>query len=409
MSSHLKQSENSRRLFLNQLCCGAVSLPLLKAPVFRFQKPKRVKKGAMAYRRLGRTDMMISEISLGGSPIPDWSVLLQAIEGGVHYIDTSHTYQNGNSERMIGRLFREVGRDKVYVGTKFHLRGSWDRQSIIKSAEGSLRRLGTETIDVLMIHGADDPENLTHEEVLSAFDTLKQTGKCRFTGLSCHANHLPVFKKTLDCGRYDMIQIGYNVFDIEDEAAEIKTYDNYLETCGLQGLIREAARKDIGVIAMKTLKVGGKRQNIDKYMSEGTSLYQAMLKWALSNHNISSVVTEMLNFQQLEENLKVVDQSLTSAEKQSLYQHVAENSGDYCHLCGRCQEHCPAGIQTAAIFRYLAYHESYGKTDRARQAYARLNSSQNGTACRDCGQCEPACPYQYPVRAKLRHAHAVLD
>ncbi len=401
--------EKSRREFLQKFCSGMVTLPLLKTSPLEIQNQKRVKKNSMYYRRLGRTGLMISEISLGGSPIPDWSVLIKAIEGGVNYIDTSHTYQNGNSERMIGRLFREVGRDNVYVGTKFHLRGSWDRQSIIQSAEGSLKRLDTDTIDVLMIHGAENPEHLSHEEVLSAFENLKAAGKCRYTGLSCHSNHLPVFKKTLECGHYDMIQIGYNVFDIEDESAEIQTYDNYLETCGLQGLIREAAAKDIGVIAMKTLKVGGKRQTMNTYLSSGISLYQAMLKWVLSNQNISSVVTEMLNFQQLGENLDVVHSSLTPAEKQVLYRHVSDNSRNYCRLCARCQSHCPAGIQTSKVFRYLAYHESYGKTQRARDAYSSLPDSQNGASCRNCGRCEPACPYRYPIREKLRYAHAVLS
>jgi uncharacterized protein len=408
MSSDAIRIEKGRREFLQKFCSGVISLPLLKSSTLEPANQKRMKKGRMVYRRLGRTGLMISEISLGGSPLPDWAVLLQAIESGVNYIDTSHTYQNGNSERTIGRLFREIGRDKVSVGTKFHLRGNWNRQSIIRSAEGSLKRLDTDTIDVLLIHGADKPENLTHEEVLSAFETLKKDGKCRYTGLSCHSNHLPVFRKTLDCGHYDMIQIGYNVYDIEDESAEIQTYDHYLETCGLHGLIREAARKDIGVIAMKTLKIGGKRQNLNPYSSSGISLYQAMLKWVLSNQNISSVVTEMLNFQHLQEDLDVVHHPLTQADKQILYRHVAEYSGEYCHLCARCQNHCPAGIQTAEIFRYLAYHDSYGKTQQARDAYSRLPGSQNGAACLDCGRCEPACPYQLPIREKLHYAHRTL-
>ncbi|MFO7865874.1 MAG: aldo/keto reductase [Candidatus Aminicenantes bacterium] len=399
---------NSRREFLQKICSGAVSIPLLKTSSSWLQNPKRIKKGDMYYRRLGRTGLMVSEISLGGSPLPDWSILLQSIEKGVNYIDTSHSYMNGNSERMIGRLLREAGRDKIHVATKFHLRGNWNRRSIIRSAEGSLKRLGTDVIDVLMIHGAEKPENLTHEEVLSAFETLKQEGKCRCTGLSCHSNHLPVFRKTLDCERYDMIQIGYNVFDIDEGSPQIQTYDNYLETCGLEDLIREAYGKDIGVIAMKTLKVGGRHQNLEKYRTPGASLYQSMLKWALSNRNISSVVTEMLNFQELEEDLAVVHQTLTPAERRSLYRYVAENSSDTCRFCGRCQIQCREGVQISRIFRYLAYHESYQKIGRSRRAYSRLPSHQNASACRSCGQCEPACPYRVPVREKLRRAHAVL-
>jgi aryl-alcohol dehydrogenase-like predicted oxidoreductase len=62
----------------------------------------------------------------------------------------------------------------------------------------------------------------------------------------------------------------------------------------------------VGIIAMKTLKVGGRRQNLRKYRPGTASIYQAMLRWVLENKNIASAVTEMLNYEQLEEDLSVV-------------------------------------------------------------------------------------------------------
>ena len=117
----------------------------------------RQKRGDMWYRRLGRTGLFISEISLGGSPLPDWSLFREIVERGVNYIDSSTSYNNGNSERQIGRLIKEAGRDKVFVCTKFHLRGRWDEDSILRSVEGSLERLQTDCLDVLSIHGAERP------------------------------------------------------------------------------------------------------------------------------------------------------------------------------------------------------------------------------------------------------------
>jgi predicted aldo/keto reductase-like oxidoreductase len=399
-----------RRTFMRNILLGAFSASLASV---RFHSgsqktDQRVKKDQMFYRRLGRTNLLISEISLGGSPIPEWPILLQAFERGVNYIDSSHSYQNGNSERQIGRLLKEVGRDKVHVGTKFHLRQNWSEKSIISSVEGSLGRLDTDYLDVLLIHGAENVEHLDDERVLSAFEKLKKQGKYRFRGLSCHSNHHEIVKKAVDCGHYDMVQLGYNVFDIQESEKEIQTYDDYLEACGIRRLIALAKSKDVGIIAMKTLKIGGRRQNLEKYRTGTTSLYQAMLKWILENRDISSAVIEMLTFEELEEDLGVIGKSLSEKERRNLFRYVVENSKDYCHMCGLCRKKCPSRIETTSILRYLAYYEGYNKTSMAKEAYSRLKPAQTAPACTNCGECEKACPYGVSVRDKIREAHFLL-
>jgi len=399
-----------RRQFLKNFAFGALSAFSLspKALLKTQAKEWRQIKGQMAYRRLGRTNLFVSEISLGGSPLPDWSLLRQIIERGVNYIDTSCTYNNGNSERQIGRLFKEVGRDKVIAGTKFHLRGNWTEASIIRSAEGSLQRLETDCIDVLSIHGAEREHDLVDERVLGAFEKLRREGKYRWSGLSCHSNHERVVKKAVECGHYDMVQLGYNVFDIEEPEKDVKTYEDYLAESGIRDFIKDAASHDVGIIAMKTLKVGGRRQNLEKYRTGNTSLYQAMLKWVLEDKNVSSVVTEMLNRDQMEEDLAAVQASLSAEERKNLFRYVAENSRDYCHMCGRCQAQCPSRIATTDILRFLAYHESYGKTGIAKKFYAALKPEQTALSCRSCGSCEEACPFAVRVREKIREAHFIL-
>jgi predicted aldo/keto reductase-like oxidoreductase len=401
--------KNCRRLFLKNLIGGAFAAAIAPlSSAFQDINKKRLKKGEMSYRRLGRTNLWISEISLGGSPVPDWAILQQVIERGINYIDTSCTYMNGNSERQIGRLLKDVGRDRVQVGTKFHLRGNWNEESIIKSVDGSLKRLQTDYLDVLLVHGASIPEQLTDERVLGAFDVLKKQGKYRFCGLSCHSNHRQVVTKAVECGHYDMIQLGYNVFDIQESEKNIEAYDDYLGASGTRKLIHLAASKDVGIIVMKTLKVGGRRQNLEKYKTGNTSIFQAMLKWALENQDISSVVTEILTFQQMEEDLAVAGQPLSEEERKSLYSFVAQNSKDYCHMCGFCQENCPGGVLTTEILRYLAYFESYGKVVEARQAYSSLASRATFESCRDCGICEASCPYGISVRRRIKEAHTLL-
>jgi uncharacterized protein len=405
-----KRVSNSRRKFIKNAALGGLASlsGFLGASKAAPAQEWRQKRGEMWYRRLGRTGLFISEISLGGSPLPDWSLFREIVERGVNYIDTSTSYSNGNSERQIGRLIKETGRDKVFVCTKFHLRGNWDENSILRSVRGSLERLQTDYLDVLSVHGAERPEDLVDERVAGAFERLKKEGKCRFCGLSCHSNHERVVRTAVDCGRYDMVQVGYNVFDIEEPSQDVETYDDYLGVSRMRDLIRYATSREVGVIAMKTLKVGGRRQNLDRYRAGTSSLFQAMLKWVLEDRHVSSAITEMLNRQQMEEDLAVAGAALTSEERSALWLHVAENGRDYCRLCGRCREQCPSGIATSDILRFLAYHESYGKAAAARTGYSGFSPAETALACRDCGSCEKACPYGVRIRANIKKAHTAL-
>ncbi|MCJ7586701.1 MAG: aldo/keto reductase [Candidatus Aminicenantes bacterium] len=405
----LIEHSSKRRSILKALLAGA-ALPFRAVLPSRAQKtePSRIIKDGMAYRRLGRTGLLVSEIALGGSPLPDWDLLLRLIERGVNYIDTSHTYDNGNSERTIGRLFKAVGRDTIHVCTKFHVEGNWSEKSIIASVEGSLRRLGTDAIDVLAIHGADRAEDLTDERLLAAFDNLKAQGKFRFRGLSCHSNHQAVVAKAVDCGLYDMVQLGTNVFDIQETEKNVRTYGDYAGESGLRGLIDRAHGRGVGVIAMKVLKVGGRRQDLAAFQAGGVSLIQAMLKWALDNEKLTAVVTEILSYEQMEEDLGVIGRPMTAAERAVLFAHVAAAKKDYCHMCGLCRAACPAGIKTTEILRALAYADSYGKGQRAVREYSEIRPEKSASACLNCGSCEKACPYGISVRSKLRRAEALL-
>lgn len=402
-----------RRDFLKIMAAGAAgcfasSAPAVPAEANTSLQTGRFVKGGMGYRRLGRTGLFISEIALGGSPLPDPTLLRELVDRGVNYIDTSHNYSNGNSERQIGRLFAAVGRDKVFVSTKFHVQPRDTEATIIASVRGSLSRLATDYIDVLAIHGAEDPDVLDDERVLGATEKLKKDGVWRFRGLSCHANHDAVLRKAVSCGLYDMVQVGYNVFDIQESEREVRTYDDYLGECGLHQLLELANGRDLGVIAMKTLRVGGRRQNLEAYRTGTTSIYQAMLKWVLADSRVTAAVTEILSRAQMEEDLAASTSPLSAAENRTLRRFVRENGRDYCHFCSRCQAACPAGVATTAVQRALAYHESYGKTERGRALYAELGNGRTVPACQDCGRCEGACPYGVKIRCRLREAQRLL-
>ncbi len=406
----MSRKPQDRRTFIKTMAGGAAAIgsSLAAWPGRGQTAPARPGKAGMAFRRLGRTGLLVSEVSLGSSPLPDPDLLRTIIERGVNYIDTSHNYDNGNAERQIGRLLKAVGRDKVRVATKFHVTPRDTAASIMASVHGSLKRLDVDAIDVLMIHGAETAAVLVDGRVLEAFEGLKKEGAFRFRGLSCHVNQDEVVRKAVDCGLYDMVQLGYNVFDIQENAAAVETYPDYLGTSGIRSLIDLAHSRDVGVIAMKTLKIGGRRQDLERYRTGAVSLYQAMLKWVLDDPRVASAVTEILNRDQMEEDLGAAGAKLALAERRTLVRYVRENGTDYCHGCAGCRRACPAGVDSPGILRALAYHESYGKTDRAREAYAAGGGREKAAACRDCGACEKACPYGVAVRSRVREARRVL-
>jgi predicted aldo/keto reductase-like oxidoreductase len=413
----LIEHDPGRRSFLKTLAVGTAAavavrnLPAVgqerpgQAPIL---PPGKIIKDGMVYRRLGRTGLHISEIALGGSPLPDERLLFRLIERGINYLDVSESYENGNVERLAGRAFKAFSRDRIMVATRFHLKERTTETDIIASVEGSLRRLETDHIEVLGIHGVEDPKDLTDERVLGAFEKLKAQGKFLFRGVTCHINQHAVIPEAVACGLYDMVQIGYNVFDIQETEKDVRAYSDYLGESGVRRLIDLAAGKDVGVTAMKVLKVGGRRQDLAGYATGGATLFQAMLKWALADDRVAAVVTEILNESQMEEDLAVVGRPLTVADRRILHDHVAANARGTCHFCGQCQAACPAGVRTADISRCLAYAESYGKTERARSEFREIPDERGARACRDCGACERACPYGLSVRDRTRRASGLF-
>ena len=252
------------------------------------QTAKRIRKGDMTYRRLGRTDLMISEIGLGGSPPPPEPVLLQALERGVNYIDTSSSYSGGNSERLIGRVIKGR-RDKVHVASKFHFgrRGQDTRDGLVREAEGSLSRLQTDYLDILLVHNASSAQEVEHEEVLSAFETLKKEGKIRYTGVSCHLDPVGVLTPAIRSGRYDMITVAYNAYSGTHVEKE-KVYDDYLKVSGIGKVLGLAKENDVGVVAMKT-QAG---VYWDRAHTRLINM-KAALKWVLQDESVHTTIPAM--------------------------------------------------------------------------------------------------------------------
>jgi aryl-alcohol dehydrogenase (NADP+) len=160
----------------------------------------------MQYVKLGRTGLDVSRICLGcmsygeaargGHP---WALdeetarpfYVQALEAGVNFFDTANVYSGGTSEEFLGRALRDLGvnRDEVVIATKVNgpMRTGpnsvgLSRKAILAEVDHSLRRLGTDFIDLYQIHRLD--RRTPMEETLDALDAVVRAGKVRYLGAS---------------------------------------------------------------------------------------------------------------------------------------------------------------------------------------------------------------------------------
>jgi predicted aldo/keto reductase-like oxidoreductase len=352
------------------------------------------------YRRLGRTEARVSDISLGsgsstgGRQRPE--VVREAIERGINYFDTAPDYSEAGSEKRFGQAMKGV-RDRMFLATKFctprgHLAPGSPVEAYMEAVNGSLRRLQTDWVDLVHIHSCDSVERLLDENAHEAFDRLREQGKVRFLGVSTHTPDLElVANAAIDSGRFDVMMLAYH----------------FGAWPGLGAIIERAAAQDIGVVAMKTLR-GAKHQGLEWSRAERDSFTQASFKWVLSNPAVACLVISLWESAQLDEFL-FASGKRPDAEDLALLQRYGELvAGTHCRPhCGACLARCPEGVPIHHVLRHRMYFEDFGAEKEAMRLYAQLDVRAN--ACRRCdAPCANACPDGIPIPERTREAHELL-
>ena len=157
----------------------------------------------MEYRTLGRTGVKVSPLCLGammfgawGNPDHDDSVRIihRALDAGINFIDTADVYSRGESEEIVRKALAGGRRDNVVLATKVHGTMGDDpnesgnsRRWIVQEVENSLRRLGTDWIDLYQIHRPEADTDI--DETLGALSDLVHAGKIRYFGSSTFPAH----------------------------------------------------------------------------------------------------------------------------------------------------------------------------------------------------------------------------
>ncbi|MBY8887454.1 aldo/keto reductase [Streptomyces sp. PTM05] len=196
----------------------------------------------MDYAKLGTTGLDVSRICLGCMSYGDpkrgnhpWSLdeeasrpfIRRAVEAGINFFDTANVYSDGSSEEIVGRALAEyANRDEIVLATKVHGRmrsgpngGGLSRKVILSEIDHSLRRLGTDYVDLYQIHRWDPVTPI--EETLEALDDVVRAGKARYIGAS--SMYAWQFAKALHTSerhgwaRFVTMQDHYNLLYREEE------------------------------------------------------------------------------------------------------------------------------------------------------------------------------------------------
>ena len=201
----------------------------------------------MQYTTLGHSGIKISKLCLGGmsfgeasadfhqwtiGPDDTRAVIKRALDLGVNFIDTANCYSFGTSEEYIGRALRDLGvaREDVVLASKVHFNeGGLSAKAIEREIEGSLKRLGTDYLDLYIIHRFDYDTPI--EETMEALDRLVRAGKVRALGASAmyayQLHNMQVAAEANGWTKFTSMQCHYNLLYREDEREMIPVCRQY--------------------------------------------------------------------------------------------------------------------------------------------------------------------------------------
>jgi aryl-alcohol dehydrogenase-like predicted oxidoreductase len=308
----------------------------------------------MKYRRLGRTELMVSEIGfgawgigkglwIGAEDAESLLALRRAVESGVNFIDTALAYGPGHSERLVGQLVREM-KVPLYVATKVPpmnltwpaargvpVKDVFPAAHIKRSADESLQNLGLDHIDLLQLHVWRDEYLDDHDAGWQeALRELQESGKVRFVGISVNDHDPSSALRAVASGLFDTAQIIYNIFDQSPEEMFFPACQEHdvgviarvpFDEGGLTGTITPDSTFPPGDFREQYFKGERRRQVWERAEAlkklldgEAETLPELALRFILGHDAVSTVIPGMRRLSSVEANVAVSDGRRLSPE-----------------------------------------------------------------------------------------------
>ena len=326
-----------------------------------------------------------------------------AIEQGVNYFDTAYTY--GGSEACLGTFLAKGYRDKVNIATKlphYYIKKAEDMEYYFSE---QLRRLQTDHVEYYLMHMLNDVaawerlKTLGIEEWIAA---KKASGQIQNIGFSFHGG-TSNFLKIIDAYDWDFCQIQYNYMDEHSQAGRRGL--QYAASKGMPVIIMEPLR---GGRLVQGLPASAKR--IIAQAEPKRSAAEWGLKWLWNQPEVTVVLSGMNDKAQVEENLRIAGESEPGAMSESelaVIEKIKTEINKYvkvpCTGCGYCMP-CPRGVDIPVCFQsYNAgYTDSFYIGLKQYFMCNALRTNPSGASqCIKCGKCQKHCPQGIEIPKEL--------
>ena len=380
----------------------------------------------MRYRRLGKTEVMVSEIGFGGEWLERMdlegvkAIIKACEEQGINILDCWMSEPNVRS--AIGSCIRDT-RDKWYI--QGHIGSTWqDGQYVrtrelpkVKAAfEDLLARLGTDYIDFGMIHYVDSEkewEEIVTGPFLEYVHELKEKGIIKHIGFSSHNPR--VAKLAVLSGEIEMMLFSINpAFDLMPPTENLDDYFAEDYDASLAGMAPERAelyrlceQYDVGITVMKGF--AGGRLFHEKTSPFGVALTPVQcIHYALTRPGVASI---MAGYSEPGHVLEAAAYE-TADEQQKDYASVLASAPHHayskkCMYCNHCKP-CPAGIDIAMVNKLYDLAEMQDSVPSSVRAHY-MALEKNASDCIACGGCETRCPFGVEIVERMRRTRELFQ
>jgi len=323
----------------------------------------------LAYRNLGSTGFVTTEVGFGCMNMRDQELVEAAYDAGINYFDTAYVYMNGINEEAVGKALKGK-RSNVFLTTKIGRQKNLE--SIHKEIAESLKRLQTDYIDLVLLHVVEKREEALNEDFMKAFDEIRRKGQARFIGISAHSNQTEAINAAVESNFWEAVLTGYNYYSPPELTAAIKN-------------AREAMKH--------------------------VTNQQALLKWVLEDKNVDTIIPGITSFEQLADDIALMEMKLTFDDKRIIRRYSMDIKDQYCcgvSGCTGCRDKCPKGVQINEINRCMNYAFGYGNIALAKENYNNLPDSNRLNVCSDCDECLVECVNGLNLTENIRRARKLF-
>lgn len=338
--------------------------------------------------------------------------IMAAYNGGVNYFDTAYIYPG--SEAALGEILEKNGiREKVNIATKLPQYMIKSKNDLEKYFLEELKRLRTTYIDFYLMHMLTDVkswERLKELGILEWIDEKIKNGQIRQIGFSYHGNS-DMFCKLVDCYDWDFCMIQYNYLDENSQAG--KKGLKYASGKGLPVMIMEPLRggRLVNNLPEKAQKL------FENYKIKRKPAEWAF-RWLWNQSEVTTVLSGMNSVEMVEENVKAASEAeigeFTEKENELLENVVYainEKMKVGCTGCGYCMP-CPMKVDIPGTFSAYNKYYSDGKFTALKEyimCTLLRNDVTSASNCISCGKCESHCPQGIEIRKELANSKKKLE